>query len=364
MLPKLLEADHDTFDAIIIDESHYAKTQKAIRAKAVAAICAHNPTAIKLALTGTPIDNQPMDLWHQLECLWPGRFGSWFSFCKAYCNSRANEYATTGLEFFGLNQARAAELNERLTHVSCRVTKKEVAHLLPPFKVDTVRIRPTKKIDYRQLMVTLKDPMRDHKNKLDTWCRDAGETKFNHAKEFVAQALESGKTHVCVLTYNIETAEKLGALLREDGHPVTVVTGEVVVSKRHGVLNEAKAATKSVLVASMKSIKEGIDLTPYTYILVAELYWQPSLISQVLARFHRLTSKAKGFCQILVLEGTIEEKIAHVLAAKYNDSSAVMQSGMSEEQIETALTVKMSDDEFVAELRKAAASRHEDDEYT
>ena len=362
LLPKLIEK-FTRFEGIVIDESHYAKNSRVARSKAVASILMDNPNAVQLALTATPISNEPSDLWHQLECLWPGRFGTFFQFCKAYCNSRTNEYASSGLEFYGANPERAKELEERLKAVSSRVTKKEVAHLLPPFTVDTKRIRAKTKIDYRELMVQLKDPMRQHENKLENWCKEAGEAKFDYAREFVQQAVEGGKTHICLLTHFIDSANKLGELLRADGHPVTVVTGKLAPAKRHGVLAEAKAAPTSILVATMHSVVEGIDLTPYTHSIFVELYWQPKVMIQTLGRFHRWTSKEKGYAQILVLEGTLEEKIAHVLEQKIKDMNSIIEGGASETQMSEALSNTMSDDEFLAELRKAAKSQYADDEY-
>ncbi len=212
-------------------------------------------------------------------------------------------------------------------------------------------------------MSELKDPMRMHRNKLDTWCQDLGAAKFSHAVDFVTQAVEGGKTHVCLLTHFVESAHKLGELLRAEGLPVTVITGEVPTGKRHGIINEAKTSSKSILVATMHSVVEGIDLTAYTHSIFVELYWQPKTMIQTLGRFHRWTSKEKGYCQILVMEGTIEEKIAHVLQRKVTDMGRIMESGVSETQLDSALNVEMSDDEFIAQLREAAGSRFEDDEY-
>ncbi len=349
------------FHTLILDESHYAKNGMADTSKYINVLSSQAP--VKLALTATPICNEPKDLWHQLECLWPGRFGSFYQFKLAYCNNRPNEYASSGMEFYGLNAERASELEERLSYCSSRVTKKEVAHLLPPFRTEVKRIRAVKKVDYRELMVELKDPMRSHKNKLEGMFADLGTTKFDYAKELVQLAIEAGESHVCLFTYAIATAEKLGEVLRAEGHNTLVVTGKIPVGKRHGVLNEAKAQKTSILVASMKSVQEGIDLTPYTTSAIVELYWQPKVMIQVLGRLHRWTSKKKGRCEILVVEGTIEEKIAHVVSQKMKDMKQVLEHGMSDEQLDDALSNELSDDEFLAQLRAAAASRYEDDEY-
>ena len=86
----LLRKHRDTliarkFQAIILDESHYVKEKKAARTQAAKAIAENIP--VRLALTGTPVLNRPVELCSQLDIL--GRleeFGGWWKFVHRYCN--------------------------------------------------------------------------------------------------------------------------------------------------------------------------------------------------------------------------------------------------------------------------------------
>ena len=63
---------------VIIDEAHYIKTHTADRSKAIAKICKNAP--YQLQLTGTPQPNDYLDLWNQIDTLYPGVLGSFKDF--------------------------------------------------------------------------------------------------------------------------------------------------------------------------------------------------------------------------------------------------------------------------------------------
>ena len=89
-----------------------------------------------LGLSGTPIDNRLDDLPGQVHAIWPNRFGSWWSFTERYYNCTPGEYG--GKHLGDLLEENLAELQDRIDAVSMRVTKEEVAHLLPPLRIQQI----------------------------------------------------------------------------------------------------------------------------------------------------------------------------------------------------------------------------------
>ena len=102
----------ERFDAIILDESHYVKNNKAARSKHTMGLRRKNPQAAMMCLSATPITSEPKDLWHQLELLWPGRFGTFWQFVNRYSNVQGNKYGT---EIVGVNDLHSKELELRVS---------------------------------------------------------------------------------------------------------------------------------------------------------------------------------------------------------------------------------------------------------
>jgi len=134
------------FAATIFDESHYIKNNKAGRSKHARSIRIRNPSAACLCLSATPITSEPKDLHNQLDMLWPGRFGTFWQFVNRYSNLTSNGYGT---EIKGTNDLHISELESRISATCQRVTKHEVAHLLPPFLVQTLRVKTKKRWNQR-----------------------------------------------------------------------------------------------------------------------------------------------------------------------------------------------------------------------
>jgi SNF2 family DNA or RNA helicase len=128
------------WDLVILDESHYIKTHNAQRTKATLKIrdAAHK----RMILTGTPITNSLLDLWSQLEFLYPTGSG-----CSTY-NAFKEFYGVFRLDEVGHKKLVDFEnvplLRERLARHSFVVTKKEALPDLPDkvYDIDEVTMTP------------------------------------------------------------------------------------------------------------------------------------------------------------------------------------------------------------------------------
>lgn len=130
------------WDLMICDESHFFKSHRTNRWKSVKRLAQRSRQ--RIALTGTPIGNSPMDLYTQLEFLSPGLsgFSSFKSFREFYGQWEGVEGAPqgvqrlTGLQYIPL-------LKERLTRLSFQVTKKEAGLNLPEKTYDVYEVEMT-----------------------------------------------------------------------------------------------------------------------------------------------------------------------------------------------------------------------------
>jgi len=203
---------------------------------------------------------------------------------------------------------------------------------------------------------------RAHEAKLDLACTAAGAEKMAAVEQFVEDDLDTGATHICVLTHLRESAHRLAEQLEKKlSVPVVMLTGELPPRERHKAIAAAKALPSCVLVTTMHAVAEGIDLTVFTRATFAELYWQPKTIIQTLGRFSRLSGKQPSYCRIVVLEASLDEVIASTVLKKIADINKVVRAGQAEANLEDSLVNKQTDEEFLTDLRRAAESMCEDE---
>ena len=310
-----------SWDWVVLDEIHFIKKWDSGRALAVNQIRGMNPKAGFIGLSGTPITNEPSDLWHQLDVLWPGRFGSYTKFCERYCGKEPQEHAPRGYVYKGLNPDRAEELKHRLSFLSQRVTKLEVAHLLPAMTVSTryVKQRHLKGLD------ELKPEA------LESYQLAAGGAKIDATIEILDEARGSGQSKFAVLTHLKATAENAAAVLKARGYEVELVTGDTPEKERYAAFDRCRDSGKAtVLVATMHSVGIGVDLTFAQTFVFAELYWSPSVVLQALGRFQRLSGRHNVNGYFLVMEGTMEEAVARFLEKKIEAIGKVITPGAAE----------------------------------
>jgi len=345
--------------AIVLDEAHYIKNSKSPLSKAIKKLCQKNPNAITLALTATPIGNDPKDLWHILDCLWPSRFGTFWQFCKRYSNMEHNGY---GWSIFGVLSENQEELRNRLDWCSVRATKLTYRDLLPPLMVQAIRIRSTHAKRFREIREDWGGGIKKHLDRIGQDGR-GGDLKVGPATTQALDALESGSDHVCILTHLKATAYEIAAKLGK-GVEVIVATGDDSPSKRMEKIRKAKASKQSVLVATMHSIGIGIDLTFCDVAIFAELDYSPTTMIQTLGRFSRLSGKSPTTIYFLILEGTLDELINHSLKEKIRNINKLIDAGSAESELEGAFTVDESDEkEFFQRIQEVADGQIDVDAY-
>lgn len=124
------------FETVIIDESHRLADPKSKQTRAVWAI-AHAPNIkYRWAATGTPITNNPGDLWAILRAINPLSFPSKTKFIDRYCLVEHNPFG--GIEIMGLKPDTSKEFFSIFDPMFRRMTKERVLKDLPP-KIRTIR---------------------------------------------------------------------------------------------------------------------------------------------------------------------------------------------------------------------------------
>jgi superfamily II DNA or RNA helicase len=346
---------------VVVDECHYISNTKATRSAVVRRILEQNENSYCVGLTATPITNEPSNLYNQIDTFWKGRVGTFWNFAYHYCNVDSTEY--TDFWVHGVNEVYSNELKTRLEAMTLRVTKHAVEHLLPPFIVTPIRVESTRKFAEQ----SLKDFTRMDKHNInnDTLIRACGMQKLGAVEEFTKNTLDSGNRHLVILTHLKQTTRDIEKVLQKNKIATFRFDGDDSVVKREALIQTALKCTEPcALICTMHSVKEGINtMAQFDHALLAELYYTPGVMTQVLGRFHRLS----GACNVSVLyvQGSHEELIAAHLQQKLDAVKKVQNAGVAEGALSGAFN-KLSDEDdaqIFIKLQKVALERIEEDVY-
>jgi SNF2 family DNA or RNA helicase len=125
------------------------------------------------------------------------------------------------------------------------------------------------------------------------------------------------KNKFMLLCYYTETAKKyVDELEKLDVKNIVLVTGKVNVKKRFEIVKNADQADECVFIATMNSIKEGLDFIGFDTIFFAETDWSPDLLEQCEGRIHRYGQKEKVFWYYFIMNRGIEKAIYKTLNEK------------------------------------------------
>ncbi len=347
--------------ALIADESHYAKSYDAQRTKAVVKVAKTVPAdGLVLALTGTPVTNKPAEYAAQLEML--GRlkdFGGKMGFYRRYCNAFRDKWGHWHLE----GNSNLDELNEKLRSTCyVRRVKEQVLLDLPPVVHAPMVISGAAgtMTEYRkaeanivewlveraaqiaeELGVSVKSAKvrarmaaesNEHLVKMSVLRRLAARAKMDAVTEWVEQVVgEDRKVVIAAHHREIvdELSHKFGGLKIQGGQDVADVEAH-----KARFMSEP-CATAPVIVLSIQAAKTGHTLTSAQDVLFVELPWNWADVEQTYSRCHRLGQKGSVTATYMLAAGTVDEEIYAMVQRKRSVVAAATDGG-EVERIEMA----------------------------
>lgn len=312
--------------AVIADEAHRAKNRKAKQTKALWKIQA----PIQLALTGTPIQNSPDELWAILKWLYPKEYTSYWRFFNDYVDYYEGYF---GRIITGVKNPDVLryELKDRMV----RRTKDKVLNLPPityteiPVELSRgqraiykevekelwVQIKRDAEAGDKQAQRFLSDPIYFIENGAarTTRLRQVASTpallggkddsaKLDAAAEIIADAPDDKQ--FVVFTEFKGTAELLAARV---GDAAAFLHGETTQTERDFLIDEFQAGRLRVLAMTRDTGGEGIDLYRADTAIFIERHWTPARNEQAESRLHRFGQENPVQIINLVATDTIDD---------------------------------------------------------
>ena len=318
------------FEIIILDECQALKNWKTQRTKAVLKIakkCAH-----KIAISGTPILNRPIEFYTVLSLLAPKLFANYRQFTFKWCDAKSNGF---GMDVNGASNT--TELHALLVKTCMiRRTKDQVLTQLPPKRRDMVPIEITNRKEYKEAEQNFLGWLRNTKGTASAKAASqaVGVTKINYLKQLAAR----GKMDAVVgwLDDFLATEEKVVVacdhkeivnilMERLAAYRPAKIDGSVSPTKRPQTIAKFQDDPKVRIIILTKAGCEGIDCTAAANTVTIEFWWEPGKHLQLEDRVHRIGQEAESVgAYYLYAAGTIEEDIAGIINKKMKTLAAVL----------------------------------------
>ena len=305
-----------SFDYCIIDEAQNIKNpaaQATLSVKNIKSRC-------NIALTGTPIENNLMELWSIFDFVMPG-----YLFTKERFRER-----------FILDESNLSELKSLITPFILRRLKEDVLSELPEKleKKYLVEMKGKQKQLYSFYVKAIKNQLNENKSseksgrdkinlfayltKLREICLDpslvvpdytGGSSKLTVVKEIVKDASESGKK-ILLFSQFTSVLQKIEEDFKKEDISYLYLDGGTSAKDRvERVKKFNEDSNIKVFLISLKAGGVGLNLTSASMVIHFDPWWNPAVEDQATDRAHRFGQENKVEVIKLVAKDTIEEKI-------------------------------------------------------
>jgi len=317
-------------------------------AKAKTYVAAQNLRAqMRLALTGTPMENHLGELWALFNLLLPGLLGDLDSFNRIF-RYPIEQRAAAG---------QMQKLRQRVRPFLLRRTREDVLDDLPEKTEYTrlIELLPAQVDVYESLRTAMDDDIRkviekkglkqstihilDALLKLRQVCCDprlvrlpdgghnasrfaeAGSAKLDWLKAHVPELLEEGR-HILIFSQFTSMLALISEALNAEGIKYVTLTGDT--RDRETPIREFQSGEVRVFLLSLKAGGVGLNLTAADTVIHYDPWWNPAVEAQATARAHRIGQVKPVFVTRLVAQGTLEESMMTLIARKRELAAALL----------------------------------------
>ncbi|XAS67137.1 DEAD/DEAH box helicase [Micrococcaceae bacterium Sec5.7] len=335
----LFRIDYDayasrTWSGLVLDEAQFVKNHQS-----KAYQCARKlPAGFKLAITGTPLENNLMEFWALTSIVAPGLFAS---------PKRFAEYYQKPVEKNG-DKGQLAKLRRRVRPLMMRRTKDQVMDDLPPKQEQILEVV----LNPRHQKVYQTHLQRE-RQKILGLIDDANKNRFTIFQSLTLLRQLSLDASLVDPSLSGVRSSKLDVLFEQledlvaEGHRALIfsqftgflgkVRERLVEEKiefcyldgstrnRTDVVNEFKNGSAPVFLISLKAGGFGLNLTEADYVFLLDPWWNPASEAQAVDRTHRIGQARNVMVYRLVAKDTIEEKVMALKARKSQLFADVME---------------------------------------
>ncbi len=325
---------------IVADEAQHAKNPRARVARAIRTL----PAGARVALTGTPIENRVSELWAILDWTTPGLLGPLDAFrreiavpVERYRDPEATERLARLIHPFVLRRRKAdpdvaPELPAKTeTDLVVPMSEEQVTLYEAVVRETMAEIASSDGMARRGLVLKLLTALKQVCNHPAHYLRQPGPLPGRSGKlegfdELIDVILAEGDS-LLVFTQYVAMARLLERHLAAAGVDTMFLHGQVAPRARDDMVARFQAGAVPVFLLSLRAGGVGLNLTRARHVIHYDRWWNPAVEDQASDRAHRIGQTGAVQIHRLVSEGTVEDRIAALIASKRELAQAVVGSG-------------------------------------
>ncbi|MDH6566855.1 superfamily II DNA or RNA helicase [Streptomyces sp. SAI-117] len=333
---------------VVADEAQHVKNPYSATAKALRTI----PSPARVALTGTPVENNLSELWALLDWTTPGLLGPLKSFRARHARAVENgedEEAVTRLARlvrpFLLRRKKSdpgivPELPPKTeTDHPVPLTREQASLYEAVVRESLLAIETAQGIARRGLVLKLLGALKQICDHPALYLKEevpptAGERLVARSGKLalldeLLDTLLAEDGSALVFTQYVGMARLITAHLAARAVPVDLLHGGTPVPERERMVDRFQSGAIPVLVLSLKAAGTGLNLTRAGHVIHFDRWWNPAVEEQATDRAYRIGQTQPVQVHRLITEGTVEDRIAEMLEAKRALADAILGSGES-----------------------------------
>lgn len=332
------------FKSVIADEMHRSKDPKSKQSRALWA--ATGDADVRIALTGTPVANNVLDMWAILHWIAPEEWPSKTKWIDRMVNTMLNAFG--GMMVLGVKPHMEQEFHAAINPRMRRMLKARVLPWLPPVIHERrdIEMSTKQKKAYEQM----RDNMIAELEGGDAVVAPSVLTQTTRLHQFASSFVEStideatgettytlaepsckvdalmddiksgdfGDDSVAVAAVSRQLIELLSARLTKEKIEHGLITGAQSADERQKAIDDFQSGKTKWILFTVQAGGVGVTLTTARRLVMLQRPWSLVDHKQALDRVHRIGSEIHDSVLIMdyVTEGTIEERVLQVLDTK------------------------------------------------
>ena len=314
---------------VVLDEAQAIKNPSAKQTRAVKQLQAE----VRIALTGTPIENRLGDLWSIFDFLNPGLLGSskqFSAFVKHLADRPHNSYGPLRdlvrpyiLRRLKTDKSIIADLPDK-TEVKtfCPLSRKQAALYQQAVRDLASQLEDVDGIKRRGIVLAFLMRLKQICNHPSQWLGDGAWMEEDSGKlarlRDIAEVIAAKQEKALIFTQFKEVTTPLQAFLGSVfGQPGLVLHGETPVKQRKDLVRQFQDDDNvPFFVLSVKAGGTGLNLTAASHVIHFDRWWNPAVENQATDRAFRIGQNRNVLVHKFICRGTVEEKIDQMIESK------------------------------------------------
>ena len=334
----ILQNESELFEGIkwhivILDEAQAIKNYTAKRTQSTKRMQAD----IRIASTGTPVENNLLELWSIFDFLNPGLLGTAKDFETRFCQD--------GMPLPSLKRLVAPLIMRR--------KKSEVLDDLPPKTEITIQVPLTEKEKalYEMLRLRAMEKLQGvepttsriailaeltrlrrfccHPSLVDKSLEVLQEgSKIQRLMELVHELREAGNRTLIFSQY-VDFLQLVRGIFNHERIPYQYLDGSTPPAARMKAVDDFQMGQGDFFLISLKAGGTGLNLTAASYVILTDPWWNPAVEQQAADRVHRIGQTQPVTIYRLIASNTVEEKVLELHARKRMSSEEILSESES-----------------------------------